>query len=606
MSKFYKLFVLFFLLFIANSWAALPMQLGVNLDDNGAFVNMVNHENRFSKATSYDSLGWPKSDFDFVVVDGRPVAEWSNAIDDPEKYRINYSGRYKCSFIGSANVAAGGTSAQIENKQYGAVNNITTFELVIGGYPNANHSFTTLSFTNTKRVSSDKPGTGITKLVINRPGYELNSGKTFTDEFIALCKAANFSCYRYYNLQNIWNAEPTYPNKTSWANRKTRYDATQRPMNSLNGKRDAWSWDYIIELANILEKDIWINIYMSADSNYVVSLAKMLKDSLKPNINIYVENSNEVWSPTQLTHGPYNKAEADANKINFDQNYARRSVELSNYFAQVFGVNEINKRIRVILAGQHAYNGRSDIHLNYIKNNIGEPNKYIYATSTALYFQSTKANNTDPLEINNGMMDDIASQINSSTISTYRKNHINKAKTWGLNGGCTSYEGGPHLPSSGGTTNLNAQIQAHRTMKMGEVTKYNYYEGWEELGGGLAMYFTLNSGYNRYGCWGLTDDYSNPNRNYKMKAVQELTGVQSSIENRNSNLKISYDKANQWLVVENESQSNEVEIELFNTMGVKILTSKEPVLDISSIPTSVYFAKVRLNNSTEIFKFVKE
>jgi len=584
----------------------LPINLGVNLDDGGAFVNMINHTNRFSKANSYDSLGWAMSDFDLVLFDGRPATEWTNVIDDPEKYRIDYSGRYKCSFVGSANVLAGGISASLENKNFDIVNNITTFDLVVGGYPNANHGFVTLSFTNTKRTQNSNANSGITKLVVNRPGYELNSDKIFTDEFITLCKSANFSCYRYYNLQNIWDGEPTYPNKSLWVNRKTRFDATQKPMNSLNAKRDAWGWDYIIEFANILEKDIWINIYMSSDSSYVVNLAKLLKDSLKPNINVYVENSNEVWSPTQATHGPYNNDEATTNKITFDQNYARRSVELSNYFAQVFGQNEINKRIRVILAGQHAYNGRSDNHLNYINSQIGEPKKYIYATSTALYFQSTKSNNADPVEINNGMIEDIGSQINSTIISTYRKNHINKANTWGLVGGCTSYEGGPHLPSSGGTTNLNAQILAHRTIKMGDVTKYNYLEGWDALGGGLAMYFTLNSGYNRYGCWGLTDDYKNPNRNYKMKAVQELTGIQSGVELINSQINISYDKANQWLIVGNKLQTNDIEIELYNSMGVKMKYTSEAILDLSNIQTGIYFAKLKFLDSIEIFKFVKE
>jgi hypothetical protein len=34
------------------------------------------------------------------------------------------------------------------------------------------------------------------------------------------------------------------------------------------------------------------------------------------------------------------------------------------------------------------------------------------------------------------------------------------------------------------------------------------------------MQFTLSSDYSRYGCWGLTDDITNPNRNSKYKAAQ--------------------------------------------------------------------------------------
>lgn len=499
--------------------------LGVNIDDNGAFVNIMNHTNRFQKATGYDANGFPTSDFELVLMDARPVAEWSGQIDDPEQYRTNVSGRYKSCFTGQADVAASGTVVSIEGKIYDPSTNTTYFDIVVGGYPNANHGLVILNFTNTKRLPTAATNTGITQIKVNRPGYPLDTEQIFTDEYIQLCKSADFACYRFYNVQNIWDGEPSYPNTTTWAQRKLPIDVTQKPF---TGKRDGWCWEFIVGLANILQKDIWVNIHISCDSQYIVNLAQFLKQNLHPSINIYVENSNEVWSPTQATHGPYNNNQAQQYGITFDQNYARRTVELSQWFSHVFGEQEINKRIRVILAGQHAYNGRSDNHLNYINTTFGEPKKYIYATSTALYFQSTQASG-NPDVINDGMITDIEAQIKNQQQSTYRLNHINKAKKWDLAGGCTSYEGGPHLPSGGGNNNLNNQILAHRTEKMGNVTKYNYQEGWKEIGGGLAMYFTLVSGYNRYGCWGITDDYTNPDRNYKMKAIRDIIGTPSEI-----------------------------------------------------------------------------
>lgn len=438
---------------------------------------------------------------------------------------------------------------------------------------------------------------GIINLKVVRPGYELDTKKTFTDEYIALCKSANFACYRYYNVQNIWNGEPSYPEKTKWENRKTPLDAAQQDMSNLNGKKDGWSWEYIIELSNILNKDIWINIHMSCDSNYVAELAKLLKEELNPNINIYVENSNEVWSPTQLTHGPYNKAEADYYGINFDQNYARRSVELSNWFGEVFGQDEINRRIRVVLAGQHAYNGRSDIHLNYIKNTFGEPNKYIYSTSTALYFQTSNPISTNLKEINDGMLTDIGKQIDDNTSSVYRLNHINKANTWNLVGGCTSYEGGPHVPAGGGLDNLGNLINSHRTEEMGDVLKYNYLEGWKEIGGGLAMHFTLASSYNRYGCWGLTDDYTNPDRNYKMQAVRDIISTYSSIEeNNDAEENIIYPNPAKYFIYLNE----EVSTYSISNLNGEIIQKDNNLLslkiDISKLENGVYFLSFKNQN----------
>ncbi len=607
-----KVFSILTLVFALCSKAQTPFRFGVNLDDQGAFVNIINHTNRYSKAVGFDSLGWPVSDFDLVLLDGRPATEWSGSIDDPEEYRINYSGRYKCAFKGLANVSVSGTSVSIENKTHDAASNTTYFDLVIAGFPGANHGLTFLSFTGTQRTSGSSLNSGITALKVNRPGYPLNGTKVFTDEYIALCKAASFNCYRFYNLQNIWDGEPTFPAKTKWSFRKTAKDASQRTMANLNGKRDGWCWEYIVALSNILKKDIWINIHMSCDSAYVVELASYLKNNLDPGINIYVENSNEVWSPTQATHGPYNQAEAVQYKITFDQNYARRSVELSKWFGQVYGLMEINKKIRIILAGQHVYPGRSENHLNYIKNQFGEPKNFIYANSTALYFGSSNAASPDTNSINEGMKAEIAKQVSDSLGSLYRLNHIRKARSWNLPGGCTSYEGGPHLPAGGGTSNLDAQIMSHRTVEMGKIVELNYIEAWKNIGGGLAMYFTLSSAYNRYGCWGLTDDHTNPYRNYKMKAAQTILAKTASAGPNQTvskyeifpnpffqNFRIHSLASDHW---------NDGEIHLFDVYGrmipieIKQETQTSLIAGGYKLPNGVYFLKV----DQDIHKLIKK
>lgn len=598
------------IVFGTSSFAQNDFRLGVNLDDDGAFVNIVQHTNRYSKATGYDSLGWPTSDFDLVLMDARPATEWSGTIDDPEVFRQDVSGRYACGFKGMADVNVSGTSVAIENKSYDAPSNTTTFDLVLGGFPNANHGLVFLSLTNTRRTSASANKTGITELKVHRPGYPLNSNKIFTDAYINLCKAASFSCYRYYNLQNIWNGEPTFPATTKWSNRKTPRDAAQVDQNSTNGKKDGWCWEYIKELANILNQDIWVNIHQSCDSAYVAELAKYLKSNLNSGIRIYVENSNEVWSPSQATHGPYNQAMAQARGISFDQSYARRSVELSNWFAGVFGAEETNNRIRVILAGQLGYHGRSDNHLNYIQQAFGSPNKFIYAISTSTYFGSTRASSTDPTDINTGMMEAIKTQIEDSTQATYRLRYVNKAKAWKLPGGCTSYEGGPHLPAGGGTANLNNQILAHRTKEMGDVLKYNYLEGWKHLGGGLAMHFTLSSAYNRYGCWGLTDDYKNPNRNYKMAAIRDLIDQTSGVTPYEAKgFSVYPNPAGDELFVLREQKPplDETKIQVHNLLGEVLeckVTDQNGLLavDVSGLSPGIYFLVV----DSITHRFIKE
>lgn len=581
--------------------------MGVNLDNANAFVNIVKHTARYSKATGFDSLGWPTSDFDLVLLDGRPATEWNGTIDDPEQYRIDFSGRYEAQFTGQANVAVSGTSVSIENLTYSEATNTTTFDVVVGGPNSSNHGLVFLSFTQTRRVPLSTLNSGITGLSVNRPGYLRGDQSTFTDAFLKLCAAADFACYRFYNVQNIWDGEPTFPTATSWQRRKTPGDAAQVSMAGLNGKRDGWCWEYIIELGNTLKKDIWINIHMSCDSSYVTSLAAMLQRDLDPSINIYVESSNEVWSPTQLTHGPYNAAEAASRGITFDDNHAHRTVLLSKWFTSVFGQEAINNRIRVIMAGQHAYQGRSDNHLRYIQRTFGEPKNFIYATSTALYFGSTNDDSPDPSSINEGMLEDINDQISNASSPFYRLNHINKANQWQLVGGATSYEGGPHMPAGGGTVNLGPQILSHRTETMADVLKANYLAGWKDLNGGLAMYFTLASGYNRYGCWGITDDPSQPDRNFKMQALRDIIGTSTDVAFEPatiSPLRVTYHHGTQSATIyATDALASNLNAEFFSLLGNHVTAPTRLVndhtihIDLSQTPRGLYVVHIGTQSS---------
>ena len=553
---------------------------GVNLDNANAFVNMVNHTARYSEATGYDDNGWPTSDFSLVLMDARPATEWNGTIDDPDVYRRDVSGRYLCSFKGLATLAATGTAVQIENQTYDEGTNTTNFDLVVGAAGEPNHGLVFLRFTNTQRSAESMTPSGITELRVHRPGYARETSQVFTNEFLNLCRSAPFQCYRYYNVQNIWDGEPTWPAVTQWSNRKRPEDAAQVSMSALNGKRDGWCWEYIVELANTLGKDIWINIHQSCDAEYVHELASMLQRDLNSSINIYVESSNEVWSPTQATHGPYNAARAAALGITFDQSHAHRTVELSRWFADVFGASAINQRIRIIMAGQHAYNGRSDIHLNFINTAFGPPKSFIYATSTATYHGSSAVNDPDPVVIANGMITDIQDQISNSAGNLYRLNHINKAAQWDLPGGCTSYEGGPHIPAGGGTTNLASQIRAHRTSQMADVTHFNYRNGWFDLGGGLAMYFTLYSPYNRYGCWGITDDPAIPDRTYKLAGIKKLLEGATSVAEKKTQDPGAKDPSAQDPGAQDPSSA--VQPQLYDLLGRRVENASGMVIQVAN------------------------
>jgi hypothetical protein len=508
-----KILTLGFVFILHSSVSFSQSKMGVNLSHEMAFVNVTDEGLRFNNVPSLDAQGWPKSDFT-LVFDWRLVAEWAGTIDDPEQYRIKKSGIYKCSFEGQADLSG----IDISNKKYNPSTNTTTFDITV---PETNEGdiFWQLSFLNTKRNNQSSGNTGVTKLRINRPGYDLNTSQVFTNEYMNLCKSASFGCYRYYTVSNVWEGVPSYPASTTWSNRKLSTDASQGGMLSLNGKSEGWCWEYIIMLANILKKDIWINIHVSADDKYVTSLADKLKNELDPAINIYVEYGNEVWNPDWHVQDKWLDAQAKTLGIGFIENYARNVVRLSNLFKKVYGSKAINSKIRIVLGAQQGWVGRSETQLNYIKNNIGDPKDFIWALAPATYFNGTGASIEEAL---NNCHTSIMKEYDDENDDPSLKKILKLAATWGLPGVCVSYEGQEHA-DIGNASNLAVNIGKHRDPRMASE-QYANFQSFFDNGGTLACQFGIWAPYTRYGCWGLTDDPINPDRNYKFKAARVLCG----------------------------------------------------------------------------------
>ena len=147
---------------------------------------------------------------------------------------------------------------------------------------------------------------------------------------------------------------------------------------------------------------------------------------------------------------------------------------------------------------------------------------------------------------------------------------------------------------------------------MDDVLKLNYIEGWKNIGGGLAMYFTLSSEYNRYGCWGLTDDYTNPERNYKMQAVRKIishnVGINVGInDNSKVGMPIIYpNPAEDYIAIlpgitHLPLNSNGAIYTILGELVLKTVIPENLRIDVSGLPVGLYFLQV---NGT-VGKFVK-
>ncbi len=516
-------------------------QLGVNIglpERGGTFVDLAKENYRWTKASTgaaiaagdADSLGWPATDANFVL-DLRPVAEWAGTVDDPASYHLDLRGTYKCRFTGSATVRSTGEGS-VQNALYDSTANSTTFDFVIADAPAPGGGFVCLSFTNTKRTPSSAAGNGFSNFRMLYPGYALATSSTFTNAFLAALSGINFSAIRFMVFTGTNGMDPAYPATTAWSKRKHTYNAGQNPIPPL-GKTDGGAWEYVIQIANTAHKDAWINVPISADAGYVRNLAQLFKDSLKSDLNIYVESSNEVWNTAPgFGQSAYNTAWAKVLGITEQQNHARRTVSIASTFDSVFGAGGLNNRVRVVLCSHKPMLKWWVLPmLQYVDSVFGPPSKFIYAIGCQTYFSGGEDSGETVAKILSDCHADIQSQIDETgqVNEAGRKQWIAAAKLWNLAGGFVSYEGGPDH-GGGGTTNIANRILAERDIGMGEMLKYNYDTAFLALGGTLAMQFSLSSGYSRYGCWGLTDDISHPDRNYKYGAIRSIVGGASVVE----------------------------------------------------------------------------
>jgi len=177
--------------------------------------------------------------------------------------------------------------------------------------------------------------------------------------------------------------------------------------------------------------------------------------------------------------------------------------------------------------------------LTYIHNNYGEPNTLIYAIGGAPYFNASGASGTaTPEQIITAMWQ------SSDSSKTTRANLQAVADKWGLKHCC--YEGGPD--TGGGTTdNLVNKIAAQRSARMKDCIVHDMADNWFPIGGNLFMFYTLSSGYNRYGCWGLTEDITNPNKEHKFEAISDLLFMPDFYSDGVINYRDLREMANEWL-----------------------------------------------------------
>jgi hypothetical protein len=161
-----------------------------------------------------------------------------------------------------------------------------------------------------------------------------------------------------------WNLVNEEPNPQAiWNTRKQKSeDQTSEPI--------AYEWQF--DLCNRTLKDCWITVPTGANADFQRRLAELALLQLDSRLRLYVEYANEVWNGS---FPQFDTVLARANALGLTgtedwekvaRGYVYESVRLWESFESVFGA--ANPRLVKVLAGQAAWDGPCQIHVEALQN----------------------------------------------------------------------------------------------------------------------------------------------------------------------------------------------------------------------------------------------
>ena len=318
---------------------------------------------------------------------------------------------------------------------------------------------------------------------------------------------------------DTWADNPVFPAVQPWSSHRPATYATQMSGTKYKGG----SWEYLIQLANVSGKDLWLNIPIGATDDYVTQLALLLKTNLHPDRVVYVELSNEIWNtapdyPQTVYNNQAAAAEVQAggSPLNYDgstdaqawgrRRVAKRLVEIGNLFKNVYGAEAINANIRPVLAHFILLPSGVRDQLEFIEAIYGSPKQFLYGIAGATYITSTATATLD--QIFAGFAS--ASDANRPLVLHYR------ALATYYNLKLLAYEGGPNLT---GDTDLQNKIQANRDPRMTAAIVHDLTDNWYAAGGDLCMLW-LSGAYSKYGTTSIYEDITKPS--VKSQAIDQI------------------------------------------------------------------------------------
>lgn len=227
------------------------------------------------------------------------------------------------------------------------------------------------------------PGTDLAGAQVLAPGYDQpttpESGP-WTREYVAFLRRLNAGTIRAMDFL-----------RTNGSAVRTWADVGKLTDDRYGDEGRGGPPEAMVDLANRVGADLWINIPHGADDDCVRQYANVIKNGLDPPRFVYLELSNEVWNTafSIAKNTAFFKAAGVADPecdganptVKTRQAYAKRLTQVVAIFREVLG-----DRVRPVLAGQAAYPEQLEWSVDWIERKRGPLAGQVYGIAVAPYF----------------------------------------------------------------------------------------------------------------------------------------------------------------------------------------------------------------------------
>jgi hypothetical protein len=301
--------------------------------------------------------------------------------------------------------------------------------------------------------------------------------------------------------------------------------------------------EVMIQLANRMNADAWLNVPHLADDDYVAAMASLVKARSKDNIRIYIEHSNEVFNAnfTQYRYAEEKGLQLGLSTVKLDAAmlyHGKRSLEIFKIFERAISAQRL---VRVLVAQRQVHTASKAL-------SYPETAAHTDAIGFAPYLRISKSA-TDPTSLiidTEAEANEVIGMSMDQVFARMRKNfdqirgHLDDYARLAAqnNFRFITYEGGqelaavrpptrqpplPPLPNQVENTALTQKLNMiNRDPRMKSLYA-DYLNLWRSKSSDLFMHFLHLGAYSKHGSWGSLEYLNQPQSNApKYEALQQF------------------------------------------------------------------------------------